>query len=79
MLTSPLKKRCAIVKHCSKGYVLWPNLGTTYRYELISLIFELPYCRIQDVVEIGIAGRQAIMADRTWSQFARIHTKVRVI
>ena len=30
-----------------------------YSYELLSLIFELPYCRIQDVVEAGIAQRQA--------------------
>lgn len=30
-----------------------------YSYELISLIFELPYCRIQNVTEKGIAGRQA--------------------
>jgi Fic family protein len=30
-----------------------------YSYELVSLIFELPYCRIQNVSEKGIAGRQA--------------------
>jgi len=30
-----------------------------YSYELLSLIFELPYCRIQNVVEAGIAKRQA--------------------
>ncbi len=30
-----------------------------YSYELVSLIFELPYCRIQDVTEKGIVGRQA--------------------
>ncbi len=35
------------------------RLGRTYSYELISLIFELPYCRIQNVVDQGIAGRQA--------------------
>lgn len=30
-----------------------------YSYELISLIFELPYCRIQDVIRAGIAKRQS--------------------
>lgn len=30
-----------------------------YTYELVSLIFELPYCRIQNVTEKGIAERQA--------------------
>jgi Fic family protein len=30
-----------------------------YSYELISLIFELLYCRIQNVTEKEIAGRQA--------------------
>jgi Fic family protein len=30
-----------------------------YSYELLSLIFELPYCRIQNVVDAGIAQRQA--------------------
>jgi Fic family protein len=30
-----------------------------YSYELVSLIFELPYCRIQNVTERGMAGRQA--------------------
>lgn len=35
------------------------RLGRVYSYELVSLIFELPYCRIQNVVEAGIAGRQA--------------------
>ena len=35
------------------------HAGRTYSYELVSLIFELPYCRIQNVVDSGIAGRQA--------------------
>ena len=35
------------------------ELGRTHSYELITLIFALPYCRIQDVVDAGIAGRQA--------------------
>ncbi len=30
-----------------------------YSHELVDLIFELPYCRIQNVVEKKIAGRQA--------------------
>ncbi len=30
-----------------------------YSYELLSLIFELPYCRIQNVVDADIAQRQA--------------------
>lgn len=30
-----------------------------YSYELVSLIFELPYCRIQNITEKNIAGRQA--------------------
>lgn len=30
-----------------------------YSRELVDLIFDLPYCRIQNVVEKGIAGRQA--------------------
>ena len=32
--------------------------GRTYSYELISLIFELPYCRIQNVVEAEKSVRQ---------------------
>lgn len=35
------------------------QLGRIYSYELVSLVFELPYCRIQDVVDANIAGRQA--------------------
>ena len=30
-----------------------------YSHELVDLIFELPYCRIQNIVEKEIAGRQA--------------------
>ncbi len=30
-----------------------------YSYELVSLIFELPYCRIQNAQKAGIGGRQA--------------------
>lgn len=30
-----------------------------YSYELINLIFALPYCRIPNLVEAGLAGRQA--------------------
>lgn len=39
--------------------VVRSSLPKVYSYELINLIFELPYCRIQNVVEAGIAGRQA--------------------
>ena len=30
-----------------------------YSHELVSLIFELPYCRISSLAEAGIAKRQA--------------------
>ncbi len=30
-----------------------------YTYELASLVFELPYCRIQNITERSLAGRQA--------------------
>lgn len=35
------------------------HAGRVYSYELISLIFAQPYCRIQDVTKAGIAKRQA--------------------
>lgn len=35
------------------------QLPKIYSYELVSLIFELPYCRISSLVEAGIAKRQA--------------------
>jgi Fic family protein len=41
-----------------------------YSRELIDLIFELPYCRIQNVVEKEIAGRQA--ASRYLKQLGEI-------
>ena len=41
-----------------------------YSRELVDLIFELPYCRIQNVVEKEIAGRQA--ASRHLKQLAEI-------
>jgi Fic family protein len=34
------------------------RLPKIYSYELVSLIFELPYCRIANVTEAGIAKRQ---------------------
>jgi Fic family protein len=34
------------------------RLPKIYSYELISLVFNLPYCRISDVIEAGIAKRQ---------------------
>ena len=41
-----------------------------YSRELIDLIFDLPYCRIQNVVDKGIAARQA--ASRHLKQLAQI-------
>lgn len=35
------------------------KLPKMYSHELVSLIFELPYCRISSLVEAGIAKRQA--------------------
>ena len=35
------------------------RLPKLYTHELVQLIFEQPYCRIGNVVEAGIAGRQA--------------------
>lgn len=35
------------------------ELPKIYSYELVSLIFELPYCRIGNLVDAGIAKRQA--------------------
>lgn len=41
-----------------------------YSHELVDLIFELPYCRIQNVVDREIAGRQA--ASRYLKQLSEI-------
>ena len=41
-----------------------------YSYELVSLIFELPYCRIHNVSEKGIVERQA--ASRYLKELANI-------
>jgi Fic family protein len=41
-----------------------------YSRELVDLIFEQPYCRIQNLTQSGIAGRQA--ASRYLKQLARI-------
>ncbi len=46
-----------LLEHTSR-YVR-ERLAKVYSYELMNLIFELPYCRIQDVVEAKIAARQA--------------------
>ena len=35
------------------------QLPKVYSYELVSLIFELPYCRISNLADAGIAKRQA--------------------
>ena len=34
------------------------KLPKVYSHELVSLIFELPYCRISSLTEAGIAKRQ---------------------
>jgi Fic family protein len=44
------------------------RLPKIYSHELMNLIFELPYCRIQNVVESNIAARQA--ASRYLKQLA---------
>lgn len=44
--------------------------GGIYSHELVSLIFELPYCRIQNVVDRGIAKRQT--ASRYLSKLAEL-------
>ena len=41
-----------------------------YSRELVDLIFDLPYCRIQNLVERNIAGRQA--ASRYLKQLGEI-------
>ena len=41
-----------------------------YSRELVDLIFDLPYCRIQNIVERDIAGRQA--ASRYLKQLVEI-------
>jgi Fic family protein len=46
------------------------RLPKIYTLELINLIFELPYCRIQNVVDAKIAERQA--ASRYLKQFVEI-------
>ena len=46
------------------------KLPKIYTHELVNLIFELPYCRIANVTEAGIAGRQA--ASRYLKQLASI-------
>jgi len=38
------------------------NLPKVYSHELVSLIFELPYCRIRNLTETGIAKRQTASA-----------------
>ncbi|MBS1784027.1 MAG: Fic family protein [Acidobacteria bacterium] len=42
----------------TKGHMR-SRLPKVYSHELLDLIFERPYCRIQNVVEAGIAERQA--------------------
>ena len=49
------------------------SLPKVYSYELVSLLFELPYCRISSVIEAGIAKRQ------TASQYLKQLVKVGVL
>lgn len=44
--------------------------GKIYSYELVSLIFEQPYCRIQNVIDAKIVARQA--ASRQLKKFAEL-------
>ncbi len=44
--------QAATVEHVKKAA---PKI---YSHELVDLIFELPYCRIQNIVDRGISGRQ---------------------
>lgn len=44
--------------------------GRVYSYELLSLIFDQPYCRIQNVVDANVVGRQA--AARNLKKLAEI-------
>jgi Fic family protein len=46
------------------------KLPKVYSYELVSLIFELPYCRISSLMEAGIAKRQT--ASQYLKQLAEI-------
>lgn len=46
------KLQAHTVEHVRKGA---PKI---YSHELVNLVFELPYCRIQNLTERGIAGRQ---------------------
>ncbi|MCL4127884.1 UNVERIFIED_CONTAM: hypothetical protein GTU68_000344 [Idotea baltica] len=46
------------------------HTGKIYSYELITLIFEQPYCRIQNVIDSKIAARQA--ASRQLKKLAEI-------
>ncbi len=46
------------------------SLPKIYSRELVDLIFEKPYCRIQNIVEAGIAGRQP--ASRYLQELSRI-------
>lgn len=46
------------------------NAPKIYTYELVSLIFELPYSRIQDLTDKNLAGRQA--ASRHLKELVRV-------
>ena len=56
--------QAATVEHVKKAA---PKI---YSHELVDMIFELPYCRIQNIVDKGIAGRQT--ASRYLKQLTEI-------
>jgi len=52
------------------GRFVKENLPKIYSWELVDILFEQPYCRIGNVVEAGIVGRQA--ASRYLKELASI-------
>ncbi len=46
-------------KNRSYGKFVREKLPKVYSWELVDILFEQPYCRIADLVEAGIVGRQA--------------------
>lgn len=49
------------------------RLPKVYRHELVSLLFELPYCRISNLVEAGVAKRQ------TASQYLKLLVEIGIL
>ena len=52
------------------GRFVKEELPKIYSWELVDILFEQPYCRISNVVEAGIVGRQA--ASRYLKELASI-------